>query len=415
MPSENRICMPAAMGPLSLRNRLIKTATYEGMTPGGRVTPALIEHHAELARRGVGLTTVAYGAVSPDGRTFGEQLSIDEANLPGLAALVEAVHRAGGAAALQLAHAGGFSKTRGASGAGPRGPSLGLNAYGLAHGLPLIRAMSRDDLAQTVEAYGRATALAKRAGFDALELHCGHGYLLSQFLSPRDNRRRDDYGGALDNRLRLPLEVARRVREVAGDDVAVLAKINLSDGVRGGLKLDDAKIVARRLVEAGIDAIVPSGGMVQRSAFYLLRGDVPLASMARVEHDRLQRWALRLFGPLFVRPWRYEPGFFFDDAAALLDSLRRAGLSTPVALLGGVDRSALIDRALDRGFDFVALGRALLADTDFIERLCAGEIVISRCDHCNECVATMDEGGVRCTLEERNRLRGDENANRGRV
>lgn len=394
-------CTPAPLGPLTLRNRIIKTATYEGMTPAGRVGPQLIEHHGELARRGVALTTVAYGAVSADGRTFGEQLLIDEPNLSGLAALTEAVHRAGGAACLQLAHAGGFSKHRGVSGGAPRGPSWGLNAYGLAQGLPLIRAMSADDLRRTVDAYGRAARLATRAGFDALELHCGHGYLLSQFLSPRDNRRRDRYGGSLERRLRFPLEVARRVREVCGPDVALSAKINLADGVRGGLDLACAKRVARALAAEGIDAIVPSGGMVQRSAFYLLRGEVPLRAMARVERDPLQRWALRLFGPLFVRPWRYSSAFFFDDAAALLDDLREAGHQVPVALLGGVDSAAVIARALARGFGFVALGRALLADPDLVERLCAGEDVVSRCDHCNQCVATMDEGGVRCTLAER--------------
>ncbi|PIE19855.1 MAG: NADH:flavin oxidoreductase [Proteobacteria bacterium] len=394
-------CTPALFGPLTLRNRVIKTATYEGMTPGGRVSPQLIAYHGELARRGVALTTVAYGAVSADGRTFGEQLLIDEANLSGLAALTEAVHRAGGAACLQLAHAGGFSKHRGISGRAPRGPSLGLNAYGLAHGLPLIRKMSDDDLARTLDAYGYAAALARRAGFDALELHCGHGYLLSQFLSPRDNRRRDRYGGSRWRRLRFPLAVARRVRAVAGSELALAAKINLADGVRRGLGLDEAKAVARALTEVGVDAIIPSGGMVQRSAFYLLRGDVPLRAMARVERDSLQRWALRLFGPLFVRPWRYGSGFFFDEAASLLDSLRAAGHEVPVALLGGVDSASLIDRALARGFGFVALGRALLADPDLVERLCAGEDVVSRCDHCNQCVATMDEGGVRCTLDER--------------
>jgi len=382
---------PGSIGGLRLRNRIIKTATYEGMTPGGAVTDALVEHHAEFARRGVGLTTVAYGAVHPRGRTFADQLLVTPG--VGLDRIPAAVHAAGGAVSLQLAHCGGFSKNRAAG--RPLGPSFAFNAYGLAYGLPFVKAMDDGDIAEVTAAYADAAAIARDAGFDALELHCGHGYLLSQFLSPRYNRRRDGYGGDLERRLRLPREVVAAIRARVGPQYPVLAKTNLDDGVRGGATAADGVEIARALADAGVDAIVPSGGLVQRSAFYLMRGGVPLRGMARNEASWLQRLSIRLFGRLLVRPVPYTSGFFFDPASAVVDAV-----SVPVALLGGVDSAAVIERAMARGFQFVAMGRALLADPDFVERMARGEGVVSRCTHGNDCVAEMTEG-VRCVLAPR--------------
>lgn len=375
---------PVTIGPLTLRNRIVRTATYEGMTPGGVVSDALIEHHAAMARNGVALNTVAYGAVAPGGRTFADQLLITED--AGLDRLAAGVHAEGGALSVQLAHCGGFSKLP-----RPAGPSAGWNAYGLAYGAPRIRAMTAQDLEDTVAAYVSAARIARDAGVDALELHVGHGYLLSQFLSPLMNRRRDEYGGSLEGRLRFPLMVVRAIAEAA-PEVALLAKMNLSDGVPGGSTVDDAVVIAAALADAGVHAIVPSGGLVQRSAFFLMRGDVPIKEMAAAETSAFQRVAMRAFAPFLVKRFDYSSGFFFDDASRVLDAV-----DVPVGLLGGVDSSALIERALDRGFGFVVLGRALLADPDLVSRLGDPDFV-TRCTQCNLCVAEMDRGGVRCVL-----------------
>ncbi len=379
---------PASINGMELRNRFVKTATYEGMTPGGAVTAELVEHHASFARRGVALTPVAYGAVHPKGRTFADQLLV--APGIGLERVAEAVHVEGGKVSLQLAHCGGFSKNRAAG--RPLGPSFAFNPYGIAYGLPFVHPMTLEDLAEVAEAYADATALARDAGFDAVELHCGHGYLLSQFLSPSINHRRDAYGGSLDNRLRLPLEVVAAIRARVGQGFPVLAKTNLHDGIRGA-DGSEAVAIARALLDAGVDAIVPSGGLVQRSAFYLMRGEVPLADMARGESSWLQRVSMRLFGPFLVRHFPYSSSFFLDQAQELVDAINDA----PIGLLGGVDSAAAVDQALARGFAFVVMGRALLADPDFIERMAAGEDVQTRCTHCNQCVAQMN-GGVRCVL-----------------
>ena len=234
---------PTRIGPLTLRNRFVKTATYEGLTPGGRVSEGLVAHHRQMASKGVALTTVAYGAVAPEGRTMADQLLV--AHPAELAPLADAVHEEGGAISLQLAHCGGFSKNRAAG--TPLAPTAGWNPYGIAYGLPRSRGMDRQDMKRVREAYVRAARVAVEAGFDALELHLGHGYLLSQFLSPLTNHRTDAYGGARDARMRFPVEVAEAVRE-AVPDTALLAKINLDDGVRGGATLDDGIALAMALV-----------------------------------------------------------------------------------------------------------------------------------------------------------------------
>lgn len=373
---------------LTLRNRFIKAATYEGMARDGTVTKPLISFHAQMAERGVALTTVSYGAVSKFGRTFSDQLLVDHASVAGLRRLANAVHSSGGAVSIQLSHAGGFSKFQ-----QPSGPSRRINLYGLAAGYPVVKAMTEDEILATIEDFTSAASFAREAGIDAIELHLGHGYLLSQFLSPVTNRRRDHWGGGLENRVRFPEQVIRSVRSAVGDDFPILVKANLQDGVRGGLTLKDSIQSVRKLLGAGIDAIIPSGGMVQKNAFYLLRGDVPIKQMAKSEDSYLQGLALRALAPFLIRRYPYQSTFFFDDASEL-----KAEIDAPVGLLGGIDSSQAVDRALSSGFEFVVLGRALLSDPDFIARYAAGQRFVARCNQCNECIASMHRG-VRCTLD----------------
>lgn len=385
---------PARLGPLTLRNRVIKTATYEGMCPGGMPGDALVRHHRDLAAGGVGMTTVAYCAVSAGGRTFDEQMYMRPEVVAPLRRVTDAVHGEGAAVSLQLGHCGAFSKSKGLRPWGPLGPSFGVNAYGVMSGVPFARAMAASDLAAVVDDFGRAAALALEAGFDALEIHLGHGYLLSQFLSPAVNRRRDGYGGSLENRARLPLEVVARVREVVAGRAAVVAKINLRDGFRGGLELPDAVGVAQRLEAAGIDGIVMSGGFTSRTPFYLFRGARPLREMIEVEQSALQRLVLRLVGARIIRAYPFEELFFLP----LAREVRRA-VRVPLVLLGGALSLDNLETALREGFEFIAMGRALIADPDLVRRMERGEATRSRCTSCNKCVAEMDRpGGVRCVL-----------------
>ena len=193
-----RALTPTRLAGLRLRNRVIKTATFEGMSPGGIPTPALIEHHAQIARGGVAMTTLAYCAVSEHGRTFADQLVMTDALAAALRPLTDAVHEAGAAASIQLAHCGGFSKDlrqRALTPRGPLGPSRAINLYGVMQGLIWTKAMDAATIEAVPAQFAAAAVRARDAGFDAVELHLGHGYLLSQFLSPAVNRRRDRWGG----------------------------------------------------------------------------------------------------------------------------------------------------------------------------------------------------------------------------
>jgi len=382
---------PARLGALPLRNRIIKTATYEGMSPGGVPSERLVAHHRDLARGGVGLTTVAYCAVSPDGRTFGEQLYVHKDARAPLRRLTDAVHGEGGAVSIQLGHCGNFSKNKELTVRRPLGPSFCLNGYGAMSGMPFADAMSAHQIAQTVEDFGRAASFAREVGFDAVEIHLGHGYLLSQFLSPASNRRKDRYGGDLANRLRFPVEVLRRVRERVGSGFPILTKNNLRDGFRGGLEVAEAVEIAKVLEREGVDCIVLSGGFTAKNGFYMMRGAAPIREMIEVEQSSLQRWTLRLLGKKVIRAYPFEEMFFRRDALRV-----REAVSLPVALLGGVVSRANVDAAMRDGFDFAVMGRALIFDPGFVKELADDPGARSGCDHCNQCVVEMDRGGVRC-------------------
>lgn len=383
---------PFRLAGLTLRNRIIKAATFEGMSPGGHVGPGLVEHHRKVAAGGAAMTTVAYCSVSPDGRTFRDQLHMRPELVPALRVLTDAVHREGAAASLQLGHCGSFCNNHDLQRRRPMGPSRAFNALGALGGRPLADAMTAADIEEVTAQFVTAARLAREAGFDAVELHLGHGYLLSQFLSPSTNRRTDRHGGSFSDRARFPLAVVERVRAALPPGVPVLAKINLRDGHRGGLEIDESVQLARALEALGTDALVLSGGFVSRDAFYLFRGERPLRAMIAVEKSWPQKLALTIFGPLVIRAHPFAPMYFLP----LAREVRRA-VRTPLVLLGGLTALDHLERARREGFELMAMARALIHDPGLINRYQAGMALESGCVPCNLCVAEMDrEGGVRC-------------------
>jgi 2,4-dienoyl-CoA reductase-like NADH-dependent reductase (Old Yellow Enzyme family) len=378
---------------LTLRNRFIKTATNEGMWTDCLPSQQLTDHHARLAQGGIGLTTVAYGAVNPDGRTNETQMYMRPEVVPGLKKLTDAVHAHGGAASIQLTHCGFFTNNRKVTGKRPVGPSRILNNYGLLSGIICSRQMTTNDLQLTTNDFARSAQLALESGFDAIELHLGHGYLLSQFLSPRTNRRKDEYGGCLENRLRFPLEVIAAVRRSVGEDIPIICKINLSDGFKGGLDIKEAVEVAKELEKAGVDALVLSGGFTSKTPFYLMRGDVPLKEMIKAERQIQHKAAFAVFGRFIIGKYEFSENFFLPMALRI-----RQAVKMPLAYLGGVISSKGVEQVFAEGFDMVAIGRALINDPDFVLKLKEDENHVSECNHCNICVAEMDRGGVRCVL-----------------
>jgi len=373
------------------KNVFIKSACYEGMCDGGLPNQKLLDHHVNLAKGNVALTTISYGAVSPEGRTFKDQMYIHDESLGKLSEIVEKVHEAGGKVSIQLTHCGYFSKNDQVK--SPLAPSRVFNEYGFLSGIGFSKAMTKNDMKKVSDDFAQAGLKLKRAGFDALELHMGHGYLLSQFLSPRTNKRKDAFGGNISNRARFPLEVLRNVREAVAKDFPILVKLNLADGFKKGFSLEDCKHVSVELEKHGCSAIVLSGGFTSKTPFYLMRGKVPLWGMIKNGTSIAEKISMALFGPFIIKKYRFEPNFFLDQAKEI-----RKHTNIPLVYLGGVDSREGIIEILDAGFDFIALGRPLIHDPDFLLKLEAGEIEKTECNRCNKCVVEMDRGGVRCVI-----------------
>ncbi len=384
--ARERLFSPARLGPIELRNRTIKCATYETRAQGGLVTDELIAWHREFALGGVGMCTLAYCSASADGRTFPDQIWMREEALPGLHRFTDAMHAAGAGAALQLGHADWFADPH-ATGTRPLGPS----AMFAPKGLTWSRELTAGDLKRLLEDFGRGARLAVQAGFDAIEVHVGHGYLLSQFLSPYNNRRRDEHGGDIDNRSRFPRQVVQAVRDAVGTKAAVYIKLNMEDGFAGGLTLEEGLRVATLFeADACLDAIQLTGGHTTKTPMFLMRGHTPVAEIAALQSTAFKRWLMRLVMPYVLRSYSFEEAFFLASARRF-----RAALKLPLMLLGGVTRLDTMCRAIDEGFDFIALGRALIREPDLVRRMQAGTTTRGLCEPCNQCMAYV---GVKPTV-----------------
>jgi 2,4-dienoyl-CoA reductase-like NADH-dependent reductase (Old Yellow Enzyme family) len=248
------------------------------------------------------------------------------------------------------------------------------------------------DVRRVAAAHADAAGYAVDAGFDAVELHFGHDYLVGSFLSPRVNRRRDELGGSLPNRAEVARRVAAAVRERVGDRVAVLAKLTMHDGVRGGMRPAESLAAARLLQDDGVlDAFVLTGGSSLMNPMFLFRGDPPLREFAAAMRQPL-RLGIRLSGDRFLRDYPFEEAYLLPFAREF-----RAGLTMPLVLLGGITRRETLDLAMAEGFEFVAMARALLREPDLVARMQRGTATTSACVHCNRCVPTIYRG-THCPL-----------------
>jgi 2,4-dienoyl-CoA reductase-like NADH-dependent reductase (Old Yellow Enzyme family) len=379
---------PAQLGPITLRNRVVKAATFEGRTPKRVVTPELIEFHRRFAAGGVGMTTVAYCAVTRAGTTDGHQIVLDNPDVAtGLRELTDAVHAEGAAVAAQIGHAGPVANPM-----GTKAPSVAPSRVFSPLGMRRTRALAAADIAHVTELFASGARVLRDAGFDAIEIHIGHGYLLSAFLSPRLNKRTDEYGGSLENRARFPRAVVNAVREAAGREIAVTAKVNMTDGVRGGLWLDESIAFARMLeADGALDAITLTGGSSFQNPMYLFKGEAPVAEMAEMFPGVL-KLGMRLGGKFFFKEYPFEEAYFLPYARQF-----RAALDMPLILLGGINRVDTISNALYEGFAFVQMGRALLREPELLLEMQKDPARESLCIHCNKCMPTIYTT-TRCVL-----------------
>ncbi|MCF6385598.1 NADH:flavin oxidoreductase [Mycobacterium sp. MBM] len=384
----------AKLGPVTLRNRIIKAATFEAATPNALVTDDLIKYHRLPAAGGVGMTTVAYCAVTPGGRTDGWQLWMRPEALPGLRKLTDAVHAEGAAISAQIGHAGPVANAK-----TNRAPALAPVRFFNPLSMRFARKASLEDIRAVTAAHANAARLAIDAGFDAVEIHLGHNYLASSFLSPMLNRRTDEFGGSLENRAKVARGVVRAVRDAVdtygAKQIAVTAKLTMTDGVRGGIPIDEALQTAKWLEsDGGLDAIELTAGSSLVNPMYLFHGDAPLREFAAAFKPPLS-WGMRMTGSKFLREYPYREAYLLRHARQF-----RAELSMPLILLGGITNRETMDLAMAEGFDFVAMGRALLAEPDLINRIKAdgdAHTVKALCTHCNKCMPTI-YSHTRCVL-----------------
>lgn len=379
MNTQPNVFTPAKLGPVTLRNRIIKAATFEASTPNALVTDDLITYHRLPAAGGVGMTTVAYLAVSPGGRTEGRQIWWRPEAIPGLQKLTAAIHAEGAAISAQIGHAGPVADAR-SNKAKALAPVRFFNPLAMR----FAKKATKDDITDVINAHANAARFAIDAGFDAVEIHLGHNYFASSFLSPLINRRTDEFGGSLENRAKVARGMVLAVRRAVGDQIAVTAKLNMSDGVRGGISTEESLQTAKWLEsDGGLDAIELTAGSSLVNPMYLFRGDAPVKEFAGAFKPPL-RWGIRMTGKKFFREYPYHEAYLLKHA-----KLFRAELKMPLILLGGITNRETMDLAMAEGFDFVAMGRALLAEPDLLNRIQADSAVRSACTHCNQCMATI--------------------------
>jgi 2,4-dienoyl-CoA reductase-like NADH-dependent reductase (Old Yellow Enzyme family) len=375
-----------------LRNRLIKAATFEGMSYRGQVTDALVDFHRTVAAGGVGMTTVAYCAVSPEGRGAPNEMVLRPDLVPELNRLVDAVHSEGAAISAQMGHAGPVGNSR-VTKSKALAASTGFSPLGTRH-----HAMTIADIERVITDFAAGATVLADAGFDAVEIHMGHHYVINSFMSPKFNRRDDEWGGSVDNRARFPREIARAVRDAVRDRVAVIAKFEMVDGVPNGLTLEDSVPMAKLLEADGtLDALELTGGGSLANPMFLFRGDVPRKEFA-ASLPAILRPGFRLVGKRFMPEYPFEEAYFREDARKFRDEL-----SMPLVLLGGINRLDTIESALAEGFDFVAMGRALLREPDLPNRMSAGDTDAGICIHCNKCMPTIYRGTHCVLLDEAHR------------
>ena len=381
----NRIFESAHIGPLTLRNRTIRSAAFESMCPGHVPSQMLYDYHTSVARGGVGMTTVAYAAVTESGLSFDRQLVMKREIVPGLRRLTDGIHREGAAAGIQLGHCGNMSH-KNICGCIPVSASTGFNLYSPT----IVRGLRRDELPVLARKFGEAVNLAREAGFDEVEIHCGHGYLIDQFLNPYFNHRRDEYGGSLENRMRFMSLCMEEVMKAAGNDMAVVCKMNMRDGLKRGISLEEHSIpVARRLQEMGVHAIVLSGGLVSATPMYVMRGELPLTTMTHYMDKPWLKYSIRSCKPMvrniMTRPVRYEEAFFLEDALKFREALP----DMKFIYVGGLVAGDKINEVLGHGFEAVQMARSLLNEPDFVNRLKDDPHHRCGCRHSNYCIGRM--------------------------
>ena len=351
---------------MKLANRFVRSATWEGMAADdGAVTPKLTKTMIDLAEGGVGLIISGHAFILPEGQAGSWQLGIHKDDLVGgLKTMTDAVHDAGGKIVAQLAHAGHFAAKQ----LTKQPPRVVSDFEGLSKSPR--HELTKEDIQKLVRAFADAAKRAKSAGFDGVQIHAAHGYLLSQFLSPAFNRRSDEYGGSIENRARVHLEAYHAIREAVGKDFPVLIKINSEDYIENGLTLPDSIAAAKMLADAGLDAIELSGGTLSSGKLSPSRAGIN----------------------------KEEKEAYFKKAAAEY----KKKIAVPLILVGGNRSLAVAKQTIANGTsDYISMARPFIREPGLINRWQSGDKSPAKCTSDNLCFGPALEGkGIYCVTDE---------------
>ncbi len=382
---------PIQIGPLKLKNRFIKAATNEGMCKNGVISKGLANFHEEMAKGGAAMTTVAYCATSRDGQTFVDQAHLSEDTVTDFKALTDAVHKHGAAAQAQITHAGSFTfLPKEFSSAKPISAMGGFNKFGVLTGRYTKKKMDRADMDRVADEFVQAAIHAKEAGFDAVEIHMGHGYLLAQFITPLYNTRKDAYGGSIQNRMKFPAEVLSKVLDAVGNEMAVTVKYSQTDGKPEGNQIEDGIEIAKILQSTGAHMAQLSNGLNVESISTMFGNPLPATSAK--PKNLIVRLGMAMQKKSKEPDREFAPLYSLETARQI-----REAVDMPLCYLGGAQSLENMDQVFADGFEFVGLGRALIFDPNYINDLKSKAQTTSGCTACNQCVMLMyTPGGTAC-------------------
>ncbi len=368
------VAEPKNIGNMFVKNRLIRSATYEGMaSEDGGVTDDLLNLYRNLAQGGVGLIITSFSYVQQSGRGYLNQIGVDRDDLiPNLCKLSSTVHKYGDGCkiAIQLVHCGRQSRLL----ENTIAPSAVFE--------PVLKKMPRkmtsDEVDSTIKAFIEAVRRAKEAGFDAVQLHAAHGYLLGEFLSPHTNRRTDEYGGSFENRIRIIEEIYKGSVQKVGLDYPIMVKINVDDFVKGGIDLNESKKIAERLSNIGFAAIETSGGIMEASTRSEKELGRPIITASKRDIDSKNKEA-----------------YYLPYARKI-----KKVISIPLILVGGMRSIDVIEKILSEGSaDFISLSRPLIREPDLPNKwLYSFKSSTAECISCNACLSNVRSDKLRCVL-----------------
>ena len=387
---------PYQLGPVTLRNRTVRSAAFENMCPGNKPSQMLYDYHTSVAKGGIGMTTVAYCAVDRSGVSFDGQLYVHDEIKEDLKKLTDGIHAEGAKASIQLGHCGNMTHFYTCGYQIPVGASTGFNLYSPT----IVRGLKKKEIAEIVKHFGEAVDFCRECGFDCVEIHAGHGYLISQFLSPYTNHRHDEYGGSLENRMRFMNEVLDCVMEHAGNDMAVVVKTNMYDGFKRGLGVDDCIRVAQEIEKHGVHGLVLTAGFVSKAPMVVLGGAMPLKTMTHYMNPWKFWWLrimVRIFGRMMVPTVPYKETYFLETAKKF-----RAAVKCPLIYVGGIQSRENCETVLGEGFQLIQMAHVLIQDPAFVNHMKEAEekdgnlAYRSRCGRSNYCVGRMYTLEMKC-------------------